>query len=181
MQLRHVFSLANRLMKKPLLVIVSAVLSFGVLMGSAPAFAQAAKVYADKITLSKGKTLSLSLVLATKGEERKIEKCTITIATHTQNADGSRREEGSNYFGYDIAVASNGSFSQVIPSGHLVAGTVTAKGIKGSVKIDGKKYAYSAKEGASTDGGASSVGGPGVYRSIERSNLLADPSNKRNW
>jgi len=40
MQLGHVFTLANRSMKKPLLAAASAALSFGILLGSAPAVAE---------------------------------------------------------------------------------------------------------------------------------------------
>jgi hypothetical protein len=40
MQLGHVFTLANRLMKKPLLTAANVALSFGVLLGSAPAVAE---------------------------------------------------------------------------------------------------------------------------------------------
>jgi len=42
MQPEHVFTLANRSMKKPLLTAASVALSFGVLLGSAPAFADPA-------------------------------------------------------------------------------------------------------------------------------------------
>jgi hypothetical protein len=167
MQLGHVLSLANRSMKKSLLIIASVVLSLAVLMGSAPAFAQAAKNYAGKITLNKGETLSLSFALITKGEERKIEKCEISHVTSTRNANGSRTEQGRNAFGYDIDIKNDSSFSQKI-SDYLVAGTITADGIKGSVTMNGKKYAYLAKVGASTSGNASGVGNPGVYKSMER-------------
>jgi hypothetical protein len=167
MQLGHVLSLANRSMKKSLLVIASVVLSLAVLRGRAPAFAQAAKNYAGKITLNKGETLSLSFALITKGEERKIEKCGVSHVTTTQNANGSRTERGMNAFGYDIDIKKDGSFSQKI-SDYLVAGTITADGIKGSVTMNGKKFAYLAKAGASNSGSASGVGNTGVYKSMER-------------
>ena len=129
------------------------------------------RYYEDKITLGGGKTLSVSFVVATKGEEKKIEQCEITHETRTRNADGSNSVNGNKYNGYDIRVESDNKFSQTI-SDFFISGKIEKDRITGSIKKGGTNYSYSAIEGRPNADNIT------PYKSIESSNIVnSSPNN----
>ena len=99
--------------------------------------------YIDEGKLGEGKTLSLSLVLATKEDEKRIEKCEIKITQNDYLGDGKSHVKSESKYGYGINISSSGKFSEII-SDYLISGTVAKDGIKGTITMNGKKYSYSA-------------------------------------
>jgi len=105
--------------------------------------------YSDKINLGGGKTLSVSLILVSKDDEKSIEKCEITHSTQIDNPNGSSRVTNESKYGYEINISSNGNFSEK-KSDFIINGTLTKTGIKGTISMKGRNYSYTAKQNNSS-------------------------------